>query len=201
MVHSLRRKVFGVFVVSLFVGLLSCCLYACGPQVSSEESSKEGASESGTTMAIQWSPEVECGVCHATEADSAKETVCEAFLNEDSCMVCHDEVSILSTVHEGVAVSDRAPTRLKKTAVSEQACLSCHEQGLESLAEKLLVDENGTSVNPHALPQVASHEEILCGDCHKMHSAPSERVKNAGKLCQSCHHANVYECYTCHDHG
>lgn len=38
------------------------------------------------------------------------------------------------------------------------------------------------------------HADIVCADCHAMHSAGS----TAAETCVSCHHAGVYECNTCH---
>lgn len=61
-----------------------------------------------------------------------------------------------------------------------------------------LVDAEGTVVNPHALPEGAGHEAISCTDCHKVHTE-ADPVKTATAKCRSCHHEDVFECYTCHD--
>ena len=61
----------------------------------------------------------------------------------------------------------------------------------------VLTDMNGTIVNPHALPESADHAEVSCVSCHQMHAAGSIE-KKAQRACASCHHADVYECYTCH---
>lgn len=61
-----------------------------------------------------------------------------------------------------------------------------------------LVDAEGTVVNPHALPEGSSHEAITCTDCHKVH-AEADPAKAALGKCRSCHHEDVFECYTCHD--
>ncbi len=75
--------------------------------------------------------------------------------------------------------------------------------GWEALAaltadSEALVDAEGTVVNPHALPEGAGHEAISCTDCHKVHTE-ADPVKTATAKCRSCHHEDVFECYTCHD--
>ena len=58
-----------------------------------------------------------------------------------------------------------------------------------------LTDSNGTMVNPHEVMGLTEgHADIVCADCHAMHSAGS----TAAETCVSCHHAGVYECNTCH---
>ena len=91
--------------------------------------------------------------------------------------------------------------KLKNTSVSDDACLSCHENDhtAEATADvTALTDLNGTMVNPHDIPQTEQHEKnITCSSCHTMHSDDSIEDE-AVTLCQSCHHRDVYECDTCH---
>lgn len=84
---------------------------------------------------------------------------------------------------------------------SDADCTSCH--GLDDVREAtrnsaVLTDANGTVVNPHDLPEVAEHDGIACTGCHKTHEVAENTVKNAVRVCAGCHHADVYECYTCH---
>ena len=89
-------------------------------------------------------------------------------------------------------------TRLE-SPIENELCFTCHGS-YEALAEKtadgtVLTDKTGTVVNPHAIPANGEHnEEPACKNCHKMHgdSDPQE-------YCRSCHHADVYECGTCHE--
>ena len=68
----------------------------------------------------------------------------------------------------------------------------------EVKASTALTDDQGTTVNPHDLPQSASHDTLTCGSCHTMHDEkPLEET--AAAACTQCHHQNVYECYTCHE--
>ena len=118
------------------------------------------------------------------------------------CGSCHANTSALEKAHEKVDPSVEAEaTRLKKTSVDIALCQSCHGS-LESLAAKtqsstVCTDDNGTVVNPHALPENEEHSDIDCASCHIMHSreTATEQTKS---LCNSCHHENVYECFTCH---
>ena len=189
---------------------LAACMYGCAPQAGAEGSGDGPASTatgSSETVAVDWSPSADCAICHVKEAESAEDGSCDASLHSTTtCSECHDDESQLAALHEGTTTSDRAPTRLKKTAVNEEFCLSCHAQdaiAAKSSGSTVLTDANGTTVNPHDLPVTAteSHSEITCSDCHEMHSDKAGRAEDAQKLCRSCHHQDVYECYTCHQHG
>lgn len=179
-------------------------LFACAPNTSAEQTSDEPSSGSTTeAVVISWTPETECSACHVNEHESMENAASDSFLHADmTCGECHDDVDGLAKTHDGVTTADRVPMRLKKTMVDENLCISCHPQDEAFLAESAgtpLVDVRGTEVNPHELPQDVSHEEITCSDCHKMHGDAADRGDRAQKLCQSCHHSGVFECYTCHE--
>lgn len=100
-----------------------------------------------------------------------------------------------------MTANDKMPKKLKKSEVSEDLCLGCHTsyEALTALTADctLLTDENGTVVNPHALPEVADHDPITCISCHTAHGDKTLE-ETASSKCLSCHHENVYECGTCH---
>ena len=110
----------------------------------------------------------------------------------------------MEAVHEGATAeeAEKRATKLRSTTVDEGTCLSCHGS-LEELAEKtadceVLTDSEGKTVNPHALPDNEDHGDTNCVSCHVMHDdEPAETA--APDYCESCHHANVYACHTCHD--
>ena len=80
-------------------------------------------------------------------------------------------------------------------------CTPCHatEDLVAATAEcTALTDNNGTVVNPHDLPAVADHEGLACSSCHKKHDIGTGIDKTAQRSCVSCHHAYVYDCFTCH---
>ena len=94
------------------------------------------------------------------------------------------------------------PKKLKKTEVPDDACLSCHYGAREELVaatvDVAVVDSKGTAVNPHDVTPSEQHDTIRCADCHGMHDA-EKLADKADVECASCHHADVFECYTCHD--
>lgn len=117
------------------------------------------------------------------------------------CLTCHENNRRLAAAHKKMD-SGKVADHLKRTSVGNEVCLTCHDQG--SLAEatkdvKVLTDSRGTTVNPHDLPDVEDHAEIACVSCHIVHNDEDAPIaQSAQELCESCHHAGVYECGTCH---
>lgn len=119
------------------------------------------------------------------------------------CTTCHSDVEGLEEAHEK-ATGPKKVRRLKWTTVGSGTCLACHTSwdDLAGLTEDVdvLTDKMGTTVNPHAAPQTHTGGEkpyLSCTDCHDMHNGePTEEA--SAKACASCHHADVYECNTCH---
>lgn len=185
----------------LFVACLPGILAGCSPQVAQGGEGDDGAS---LNFQIEWTSESDCSICHESEGMSFSEAACLASLHESaSCVDCHNE-GLLSEVHSDVWAADEAPTALQSTSVEDDQCLQCHDHdSREELAKKTssfrgLVDTNGTVVNPHDIPGEEGHTDIKCMSCHKIHTSDSETLSDTRALCQSCHHSNVFECYTCH---
>jgi hypothetical protein len=107
----------------------------------------------------------------------------------------------MAEVHANVtAVSTVKKSSLVNTSVDEAACLTCHDRDalIEATADcTVLTDAQGTVVNPHDLIEGSQHDQVTCEDCHKMHSNDSAAAYRA---CVSCHHAEVWECGTCHSY-
>ena len=173
------------------------------------ESEKEASEEAeGATPAtpseeiLEWAEGLDCESCHTVEADSieAEDTAMATHAALDmACTDCHMN-EILITRHEKVTAESRMPKILKRAKIDDAVCVSCHnpEDLKEATADfEGLVDENGTIVNPHDVPQIEDHADITCTTCHKMHSADAA-VEKAIASCTSCHHADVFECGTCH---
>lgn len=117
-----------------------------------------------------------------------------------TCVTCHEDSPELAKAHNKLN-SGKESKRLKKTKVTSEVCLGCHVQ--EDLADATadfegIVDEKGTVVNPHALPENDSHADITCLTCHKVHDTEDSVADNAMSACLGCHHAGVFECGTCH---
>lgn len=150
-----------------------------------------------------FSMDVDCTLCHTKEIDNMQIEGFTGYNHKDlTCIMCHDDGESLAAAHEEYSV--RQATRvvaLVNTTVDEELCFSCHgdrEALIAATADStVLVDENGTQVNPHDLPAGDQHASITCGSCHKMHNDLTTQ-QTAQNTCLTCHHANVYECNTCH---
>lgn len=180
------------FCIGTFVG--------CGgtPQA---ESSPPGSSATAA-VTVEWSPDVDCVTCHTTEGESfASVATSKAHASQD-CMTCHADEGTLAEVHEGVTSESETSRGLStKSEIPVETCQSCHPaETLQAATESVttLTDEEGTTVNPHALPDGHLGEKVTCTDCHSVH-ADETPEKNATKVCTSCHHENVYKCGTCHE--
>lgn len=184
---------------TLAVGTL--CLAACSP--ATNENPAANAADAADTSAVAWSMDGDCTTCHATEAASTSDSSCLAALHANNpCTTCHADASTLENVHKTATADGKMPTKLKKSQIAQDACLSCHD-GADGLAKAtanstVLTDGQGNVANPHALPESESHATIACGDCHSMHSEDNV-TEAAPQACVNCHHENVYECGTCHE--
>jgi hypothetical protein len=205
------RRTRKTIVVTLTIVVLAFMLLSCAPRQSGTvdagsngEGDSTGTTENGIGLAFEWSEDSDCGVCHSAEAHSFESsTTAASFHASKTCVDCHNEVGTLATIHEGTTPTDLMPKRLKRTVVKEEVCLECHVRSSlaqDSAASNALTDSVGTVVNPHQLPQTASgiHEEIVCADCHELHNDETGLEKSAKDYCLSCHHADVFVCYTCH---
>ena len=150
--------------------------------------------------------ESECDACHNAEVVSAQNENCLAG-NEDhadlTCLDCHVKDRPLEAAHRKLSADSKEATGLKRTTVADETCLTsdCHvaeEVLAETPDDAMLVDANGTTVNPHEIHSVGqSHGDIQCSECHITHKE-GETLKAAQDKRLSCHHENVYECGTCH---
>lgn len=107
----------------------------------------------------------------------------------------------MTEAHQDASEDGKMPKKLKKTDVPSEACTSCHAENerIEATANSVVcTDSKGTVANPHDLADNEEHGKIACSDCHRVHSADSLE-ETAKKECLSCHHADVYECHTCHE--
>ena len=194
------KKFTGAATISCAV--IALALTACAPQ-SNENGAASADDAKETPITVAWSADSECGTCHATEQASYDDAACVASTHEgQACISCHADASGLATAHEGKTASDTMPKKLKKTEVPDDACLSCHYGAREELVaatvDVAVVDSKGTAVNPHDVTPSEKHDTIRCADCHGMHDA-EKLADKADAECASCHHADVFECYTCHD--
>lgn len=200
MIPSGRSAAFRIAVLAAAITVVAA-LGACSPKAPDESSA--GADEATPLVVVEFSMDSDCGVCHSDEQASAADSACLASRHADqtTCITCHSDESALTKAHDGATVDDKKPTKLKRTAVDSEACLSCHagEDRIAATADvTVCTDSEGTVVNPHDLPASGDHGSIVCSDCHAEHKAESAD-ELAPKQCVSCHHADVYQCYTCHE--
>ena len=178
-------------------------LSSCAPQAPS--GSEERKTGQQASLDTSWATDSDCTQCHDNEANSlTDETRLVATHSKENvtCIDCHTDESALSVVHEEAAANQSMPSKLKKTEVSEEACTPCHgsyEELAASTPDAFIVDDRGSSVNPHETPNLTEGHEgnLTCASCHSMHSA-SDAATNAHNACLSCHHEDVFECGTCH---
>ena len=186
-------------------GLLALAA-GCAPTgtAAAPEAEAPGTAENGATegAGAPWSPSADCSPCHERAVASQEDTDCVAALHRNvPCATCHSDEA-LTEVHEDATAEGAAKaTRLKKTAINATACTGCHGEGADLAAltaeTEACTDKNGLVVNPHDLPTNVEHEDIDCASCHIMHDDRTA-AEQAESLCTSCHHENVYECFTCH---
>lgn len=151
---------------------------------------------------LAWAESNACETCHSDEAASLDNDKCMVSLHSGlglACVDCHADDALID-IHAKAKADAKMPKKLKKSEVPAAVCASCHNTADLSKAtvdSAVLTDEEGTVVNPHAIPDVEEHANITCINCHKMHTDKSVE-KAAVDTCTNCHHENVYECYTCH---
>lgn len=188
--------------------VLMAALSACTPQVSDGSAQPRTASDTESAqgaevVAFEWSADSDCAMCHTVEGDSMADPACAAGAHgAQQCADCHQDASGLQSAHASVSVGDRTPKRLKTTSVEESTCLACHgsyeELAGRTTSSTALTDHDGKVVNPHAIPENDDHANITCENCHAMHSSDPV-ADTAFDYCRSCHHADVFECGTCHE--
>lgn len=190
---------------TLGIALVVCSSLAflgCAPNA--PEKPREDAVSDG--VVYEWDERADCAMCHTRESSSLADSQCLASLHKGEgadCLVCHTDKANLATAHEKATLENAEKVaKLRKTKIDDAACLSCHDQGqlISATASAALVDEEGTLVNPHEVPQIEKHADITCGSCHAMHEAGSEPEAEAYEFCGTCHHKDVYRsCDSCHE--
>ncbi|MEY8561748.1 cytochrome c3 family protein [Eggerthellaceae bacterium 3-80] len=211
MVEKAAQAKMSCVVIALIALIASAAFFGCAPQERDLSETGENASavkgedaqdNSTQGVAFTWTAESDCAMCHDKEASSQQDSACTASQHADlTCATCHADEAGLVAAHEGAEMgSDKAASALVTTSVDDAVCQSCHDQA--ELATKtaectVLTDSEGTVVNPHQLPENEDHAATECISCHKMHSTTAVD-KTATRYCKSCHHTDVYSCYTCH---
>lgn len=214
---AVTRK--GLIIGGLFA-LLICGLIAagCAPKQAPSGGGSGGSVTAGgggsdtstddtpAPVVVTWTPNIDCTTCHSPEQSSLTDKTTAAGIHNSEgleCMSCHDDVAGLTTAHAKVEAGQATAKRLKRTSVDNETCTAsgCHDNDAERISLTAsftgLTDDNGTTVNPHALPETDQHKNVTCSSCHKGHA--SFDAASTVDTCFSCHHQKVFECGTCHD--
>ncbi len=199
----LRKPV--LLVLAAAICLIAMLLAACSPeQAPNDDNRTDQADSSGMSSEFTWSETSDCTACHGNAAASFDDAACTASLHanqKDDCFSCHDDKDGLAKAHEKVTLdSKKKKASLKKTEIGNDTCIPYHDATAladATASATVLTDKNSLTVNPHALPEHEDHADITCSSCHKIH-APEGPAETAPAVCRNCHHADVYECNTCH---
>jgi hypothetical protein len=193
-----NRRWIPVAITALLLGISACLVFGCSPQITTSTTNSQ------SQISFELTTSTDCTVCHKTELASESNSSCYASQHASAgvaCVQCHAVTDNLKSEHVSATAIAQMPTKLStQDAVAEATCLGCHGS-YEALAAKttnvtVLTDETGTIVNPHAVPKsVSQHQGVTCTTCHSIHKASG----NPKDYCLSCHHEDVFQCYTCHE--
>lgn len=196
-----------VIVLAFVMGLcaIGCAPHQAAPMASTGSEESSAAEASGESMpetdgdGFAWTADMDCSSCHEDETNSSANADCIASKHAAvDCVTCHSDEAGLTEAH-AECYGPLAAVQVF-TQVSKDVCVGCHnmDEVAAATADNIsCTDKNGLTVNPHDLPVNEDHDTIQCGNCHDMHGT-SDTAKNAPIECESCHHAGVYECGTCH---
>lgn len=179
---------------------------SCGPAEAPSDTNAE-KQDTSTTTGYEWDTQSDCGTCHQQEQASQEDTSCLVSQHKEvTCITCHVDNQDLTDAHQNATAGEVTAKRLKKTSVEDATCSPCHgsyeELASTTSASTSLTDLKDLTINPHEVTSTynknGAHDIITCSSCHVMHekSAPAEKAQ---ATCKSCHHEDVYECYTCHE--
>ena len=184
--------------------VVAMALGAVGTVSPAQAASSSSKTEQTAATDVTFSLEMDCVACHrAADKDRLNEDCLLSSHEAVDCVNCHSNEKALEKRHAKMATKD--PNGVKrlsaKNRIAAETCEACHKaEVLEKATEKsvVLTDKNGLSVNPHDLPEGHFGENVTCTDCHSMHDDEAVLADEAAEACASCHHTDVYECYTCH---
>ncbi|MEG1245754.1 MAG: hypothetical protein RRZ85_02325 [Gordonibacter sp.] len=179
----------------------------CGAAPKSGADNPDKGQKQEDSVAVAWSMDSDCGMCHAQQKESQAKTGTQACIHATSakatCGSCHNDAAALGKVHEGKTATDKMPSKLTKSTVSRASCQAagCHTaEGPEfealTASVETFVDGAGKMVNPHQVIAQVGHEEMVCASCHNEHDG--KPVADMA-YCATCHHSGTFApCVSCH---
>ncbi len=120
-----------------------------------------------------------------------------------TCLSCH-EIDTLRRLYLLFDL-DAIEQANMEMASSNEACLVCHgsyeELAALTAGYREFIDLENNIANPHEFGGGlnAEHKVALCSSCHTSVHHFSNALYSAYIYCWDCHHAGVFECYTCHE--
>lgn len=205
MSEKTRSKRLSFLVIVAAIIVIAAIIGGCSPNRSQEGRTDKTSEQSSESPAAaidmtQWNSESDCTTCHTVEGGSMENSACVGSRHSDmACIACHVDNGELTEIHQAAKNSKPGKIKRLESPIKNEFCFTCHGS-YESLAEltvgvTVLTDKSGTTINPHAIPTNAEHDtDPACKDCHAMHGDSDPQA-----YCRSCHHADVYECGTCHE--
>ncbi|MEG2477158.1 hypothetical protein [Gordonibacter sp.] len=197
--NGVKARMLGLAAVMM---ILVVGMAACAPKAS-DQGAKASQENDSVAVDFAWSADSDCSMCHTKEESSQVDATCLLSQHVDTtCVSCHIDEAALTASHDKATPEKAVRAVLRDTSVDEASCESCHlrsEIAAATAGLAVLTDKNGLVSNPHALPESDDHASLSCSSCHQMHVSKANLDKKAQRVCASCHHAEVYECYTCHN--
>jgi hypothetical protein len=197
-----KRHIVASFVVAMVLAL--AVVYGCTPRQANL--AENALAEETTPIAIEWSLDSDCSVCHTTQDATMEDATTTAGMHavaadaQSTCISCHTDETSMANVHKGVEAEPNIEAFLKRTEVPSENCTAsgCHDTDETSRIEATaslttFTDSKGTVVNSHAVPTGEGHKDLACSSCHKGHGET-----RGVDYCYGCHHQRVFECNTCH---
>ncbi len=191
-----------------------CVVAALGLSLGSH--AQAATSSDPDAQPIEWSADLNCtATCHSTQAEAMADEATQGAAAHGSfaCVLCHTDEEGLVEGHAKVTADDtKSPKRLKKSEVTPDGCLTCHQvtDGLvpadawaaEEAGES--ATEDGASADASATEQEAPTTESAIPAYSSTATADIEYLTDANGTTVNPHdlpvnksHATL-SCATCH---
>lgn len=111
----------------------ACALTALAIGGTALAATSSSADKDAEPAEITWSTELDCtAVCHTRQVATLEDEETQIFASHAAfpCLSCHTDIEGMTEGHDGVTVEDTSgPKRLKKSDVTSDGCLTCHQVG------------------------------------------------------------------------
>ncbi|MEG0070627.1 MAG: hypothetical protein RR671_02420 [Raoultibacter sp.] len=207
MVEEKLISVKKTIVIAVALAAVAALIVGCGGQPKSPSESGGRSDNDKPAITVEWSPQSDCGTCHAAQKESLGKTELAAGIHATkasaTCSTCHNDEAALKSAHAEKTATDTMPTKLDKTTVAVATCRGsgCHDMTNDAFLALTasvteLTDATGKVVNPHSIVGQKGHDEITCANCHVEHA---KKTNTDMEYCVTCHHSGKFgTCTECH---